>query len=157
MNKIILQRTFKGWPITQLFGETEFAKAHPTYYSGGVHKGIDFGMPEGTPIQATHSGIVVRAVTEPYNGRGKFVIIWDQKQRIATKYFHMSYVNVKKGDYVEERQCIGAVGNTGFSKGSHLHFSLVRVDEEGFVIDIKNRYQGNIDPYDKNIVEWTKD
>ena len=49
---------------------------------------------------------------------------------ITTLYAHCSSIYVSEGQTVTGGQtCLGAIGNTGWSYGSHLHFE-VRVDGE---------------------------
>ncbi len=158
---IILKSVFNGWNKTQLYGFTQYAKDHPGYYKNGVHKGWDFGEPTGRLILAAHGGLVVRVNTRiklnkkgEEVGKGFLVSIWDKKQGIATRYCHMSEIIVKVGEYVNERSPIGYVGNTGFSKGSHLHFELMLTDTRGYVLHRDNIYNGTIDPGDKDLVRW---
>ena len=47
----------------------------------------------------------------------------------TTVFAHLSRIDVKKGQKVEQGAVIGAVGSTGFSTGPHLHFEF-RVDGE---------------------------
>ena len=158
---VLLKDVFSGWNKTQLYGFTQYAKDHPNYYTDGVHKGWDFGEPIGRLILSAHSGLVVRVdKRKRYNkkgieiGKGLLVSIWDKKQGIATRYCHMSEIIVGVGEYVNSRAPIGYVGNTGFSKGSHLHFEIMRTDTRGYVLDKDNIYDGTIDPGDNKLVRW---
>ena len=47
----------------------------------------------------------------------------------STLFAHLSRIDVKKGQKVEQGDFIGAVGSTGFSTGPHLHFEF-RIDGE---------------------------
>jgi hypothetical protein len=44
------------------------------------------------------------------------------RQRLSTRYGHLSEINVKVGDLIKIGQVIGAVGSTGRSTGPHLHY-----------------------------------
>ena len=90
------------------------------------HGGIDLaggnGKLHGAPVYATRAGSVIAAVTSD-TGYGIYVLI-DHGDGYSSLYAHMSarYVNV--GDYVTQGQMIGRVGNTGNSRGAHLHFEI---------------------------------
>lgn len=85
------------------------------------HQGLDIGAPNGTPIRAGGSGTVIMA---GYNGGyGNFTCI-DHGGGISTCYAHQSSIGVSTGQSVSQGQVIGAVGNTGFSFGAHLHFEV---------------------------------
>ena len=122
-----------NWPvanpvITQLFGGTEFARRNAHVYGGRpYHPGVDFGAPRGTPIYAPLSG-TVRAVgdTDVVPGCyswGKWILI-DHPNGLSTLYAHQSLNSVVPGQSVQTGDIIGYVGNTGYSTGPHLHFTV---------------------------------
>lgn len=92
---------------------------------------IDFTMPEGTPIVAARSGIVIAA--EGHNQFGSknpamltlanHVRILHSDDSIAT-YGHLAPggVDVAVGQRVTAGRVIGRSGSTGYSSGPHLHF-----------------------------------
>ncbi|HWW72975.1 MAG TPA: M23 family metallopeptidase, partial [Duganella sp.] len=88
------------------------------------HQGIDLAAPKGTPIHAAAAGTVIAAgELAENNGRyGASVII--ETGSLQTLYAHMNSVAVKAGDRVAAGQTIGAVGETGFATGPHLHFEV---------------------------------
>lgn len=121
------------WPvenviITQLFGGTEFAKQNASVYGGrAYHPGIDFGVPRGTKIFAPLSG-TVRATgdTDLVPGCyswGKWTLI-DHANGLSTLYAHQSVQSVVSGQQVKTGDVIGYSGNTGYSTGPHLHFTV---------------------------------
>jgi len=138
--KLSLRLPFEGvFPLTQEFGahlSPEYSKID--YVDLGLlgHDGVDFGIPSGTPIVAAASGKVVLA------GRGLYGITiilehpWGQ-----SFYGHLSRVAVKEGDIVTSGQLIGYSGNTGFSLGPHLHFTILPS-----IHNSANGYLGKIDP-----------
>jgi murein DD-endopeptidase MepM/ murein hydrolase activator NlpD len=94
-------------------------------FDNSFHKGLDMAAPTGTPYYAAESGTVMYATYDGgYNGgAGNWVVI-AHGNGIVTKYMHSSAVYVRVGEQVTRGQNIGAVGNTGQSFGSHLHFQV---------------------------------
>ncbi len=122
-----------GWPIenvviTQLFGGTEFAKNNASIYGGrAYHPGVDFGVPRGTQIFAPLTG-TVRATGDTDLVRGcyswgKWTLI-DHDNGLSTLYAHQSVISVTPGQRVSTGDVIGYSGNTGYSTGPHLHFTV---------------------------------
>ncbi|RHB50463.1 murein hydrolase activator EnvC [Exiguobacterium sp. AM39-5BH] len=90
------------------------------------HNGLDIAGPVGTPISASQTGTVT---TAGWGGAyGNHVIITHvlNGQVWTTVYAHMSSVSVSAGQRVTQGQNIGAMGSTGNSTGSHLHFEIHR-------------------------------
>ncbi len=98
---------------------------------------IDFAVKTGTPIVAARAGRVI--AVEDSHDRGKFdksfaryanYIIIEHDDRTLGNYYHLKYhgVAVKVGQNVTEGELIGYTGNTGYSSGPHLHFSVSMVD-----------------------------
>ena len=96
-------------------------RVHPILGTERFHAGIDFGADYGSLIYASARGRVIYA--DWYGGYGNSVII-DHGNGMTTLYAHCSELYVKDGDVVERGQPIAAVGSTGFSTGTHLHFEL---------------------------------
>ena len=88
----------------------------------GFHKGIDIGMPMGTPICATKDGTVSTSVYG--TGSYGYYIILDHGDGIQTLYAHCSELLVSVGDVVTKGQVIAKVGSTGNSTGPHVHFEI---------------------------------
>ena len=93
----------------------------------GFHRGIDIGMPMGTPICATKDGTVSTSLYS--NGSYGYYIILDHGDGIQTLYAHCSELLVSVGDVVTKGQVIAKVGSTGNSTGPHVHFE-VRINGE---------------------------
>ncbi|EMD82914.1 M23 family metallopeptidase [Pacificimonas flava] len=89
-----------------------------------MHTGVDMAGPVGETVVATGAGEIIRAGWT--GGYGKMVEI-DHGKGLTTRYAHMSKINVKTGDRVGPGETIGAMGSTGRSTGSHLHYE-VRLD-----------------------------
>jgi len=105
-----------------------------------THKGrsaysIDFSMPEGTKIYAARDGIVVKikqnsnigGYDKKFSMSGNFVRILHDDGTFAT-YYHLQYrgVLVVVGEKVSQGEAIAYSGNTGYSSGPHLHFSVFK-------------------------------
>lgn len=86
------------------------------------HKGLDIANSMGTPIRAAASGTVTYA---QYNsgGYGNLVII-SHGNGVQTYYGHCSKLYVKAGQTVSQGEVISAMGSTGISTGSHLHWEV---------------------------------
>lgn len=94
----------------------------------GYHTGVDYRDAVGTPVKATAAGTVSFAkFAKPnsgYSGYGNAVVIQHTDGTTQALYGHLSALNVKEGDSVKAGQIIGAMGSTGQSTGSHLHFQI---------------------------------
>lgn len=92
----------------------------------GMHKGIDIGLPVGEPIYATFEGKVRYA---RYNSGGYgYLVILRHPNGLETYYGHLCKLNVEVNDYVVAGQVIGYGGNTGRSRGPHLHYEVRYAD-----------------------------
>lgn len=109
-----------GWIIPVTGGQV--TATFPSYSSGAPHSGIDFGVPEGTPVRASKEGKVIkrRELTTSY---GKYLFI-DHGGGLVTIYAHNSELLVDEGDTVKAGQIIAKSGNTGNSTGPHCHWEL---------------------------------
>lgn len=139
VNPSALPSTGKGvlsWPldkivITQYFGNTAFATANAQVYNGNGHNGVDFGIPTGTAVKAALSGTVLGAGDTDTACRGasygKWVLI-QHSNGLTTLYAHLSLIKVANGQTVTTGEVIGYSGNTGYSTGPHLHFTVFASD-----------------------------
>ncbi len=94
---------------------------HPILQTLRAHRGIDYGAPHGTPVRSVGDGVVDFAGWQ--NGYGNVVKIQHGKER-STLYAHLSRIDVRKGQAIEQGQRLGAVGATGWATGPHLHFEF---------------------------------
>lgn len=112
-------------------------RLHPVHKVRKFHKGIDFTAPEGTAIQATGDGKVVK-VERGGRGYGNMVTI-DHGFGFQTLYAHMLKISVKQGDVIKKGQTIGQVGSTGTSTAPHLHYEVhingTAVNPVNYVLD----------------------
>lgn len=92
----------------------------------GMHKGIDISLRTGEPIFATFEGKVRYA---RYNSGGYgYLVIIRHPNGLETYYGHLCKLNVSVNDYVVAGQVIGYGGNTGRSRGAHLHYEVRYAD-----------------------------
>ena len=101
-------------------------RIHPITNQPQLHNGCDFGAAVGTPLHAVYAGIVVSVWNDTKYHGGNSVIISHSVPGVSivrTGYAHMSEFSVRPGDRVDAGYVIGKSGNTGRSKGAHLHFS----------------------------------
>jgi len=120
------------WPtdsrtLTQYFGDTAFSRTRAAVYNGKGHNGIDIGISIGTPLYAASDGIVRGFGNTDVSCKGasygKWILV-DHAFNMSTLYAHLSLVSVTEGQKVQVGDLIGYSGNTGYTTGPHLHFSL---------------------------------
>jgi len=90
------------------------------------HNGVDLAGPVGTPVIASMSGKVAMLGYNPTYGK---YLILTHPEGFQTLYGHLSTFRVQKGESVSQGQRIANMGNSGYSTGSHLHFSIFRRGE----------------------------
>jgi len=88
---------------------------------GRMHEGIDLAGAMGSPIYVTADGTVTHAGWE--NGYGNMVEV-RHDFGMTTRYGHLSGIDVSVGQKVSRGDKIGAMGNTGRSTGTHLHYEI---------------------------------
>jgi murein DD-endopeptidase MepM/ murein hydrolase activator NlpD len=88
-----------------------------------MHKGLDFGGSEGSPVIATGAGMVTWA--GPRYGYGNLVEV-DHGDGLVTRYGHSKSIHVKVGDVVTKGQQIADMGTTGRSTGPHVHYEVLK-------------------------------
>lgn len=103
--------------------------------AAGFHNAKDYACPEGTPVFSMKEGYVRESWPSYYNGPYEFTghpsyggyIEVVHPDHTISRYAHLSYVDVKEGQYVTEGQQIGRSGGvkgkrgSGKSTGPHLH------------------------------------
>ena len=127
-----LTRTMASVPVRKpVTGEIDTTsgfgmRIDPFLRSPAMHTGLDFRGTQGDPIRATASGTVIQAGWN--GGYGKMVEI-DHGNGLATRYGHLSDIDVTVGQSVRIGQAVGRLGSTGRSTGPHLHYET-RVEGE---------------------------
>ncbi|WP_438310770.1 peptidoglycan DD-metalloendopeptidase family protein [Sporosarcina sp. FA9] len=115
----MLNRPCEG-RITSLFA----MRLHPIHKKYLMHWGIDIAKTGTVPIIAAASGKVTFAKFT--NGYGNTVMIEHLigGKLYTTVYAHLASIAVRLNQTVNVGQAVGAMGNTGDSKGQHLHFEV---------------------------------
>ncbi len=134
--KSLLASTPSIWPthgwVTSDFG----LRLDPYSAEREMHSGMDIASPSGESVVAPSDGTVVFNGTE--GGYGKVLVI-DHGYGVKTRYGHLSEVFVHLGERVKRGQKVAAVGNTGRSTGSHLHYEVrvngIAENPRKFIID----------------------
>lgn len=103
--------------LSSLFGLKRFFNNQPK----NPHSGLDIAAPAGTPIVAPASAKVIDTGNYYYNGNTVFL---DHGQGLISGYFHMTKINVKPGQTVQQGEVLGTVGETGRVTGPHLHWNV---------------------------------
>jgi murein DD-endopeptidase MepM/ murein hydrolase activator NlpD len=122
-----LRKSYLASPVEFSRVTSSFAmRLHPILNSWRQHNGIDYAAPTGTAVRSVGDGVVEFAGTQ--SGYGNIVVVKHRNNQ-STAYAHLSRIDVKVGQNVNQSQTIGAVGTTGWSTGPHLHFEF-RVNGE---------------------------
>jgi len=116
---MLMKTPVDGARLTSGFG----MRFHPILGYSRMHKGVDFGVPIGTPVMAAGAGTIAFMGWE--SGYGKFVLI-NNGNGYSTGYGHLSRFapGLHKGSRVRQAQVIAASGMTGMATGPHLHYEI---------------------------------
>ncbi|GIL41643.1 hypothetical protein TMPK1_38800 [Rhodospirillales bacterium TMPK1] len=125
VRKSLLRTPVDGAKLTSAFG----MRRHPLLGFTRMHKGVDFGVPQGTPVYAAGDGTVDHANWA--GGYGRLIKVKHNAQ-MTTAYAHLSRfaANIQPGAHVRQGQVIGYVGTTGNSTGPHLHYEVMKNGEQ---------------------------
>lgn len=144
LDKLLRQARFERESFDQIYSalsdrkkildHTPFIRPTKAYISRGFgiridpftgkrqpHLGIDLAADIGTPVYATADGKVSFVGRDP--GLGRMIRI-NHLYGYTTVFAHLSVVKVRRGQHVKRGEVIGAVGNTGYSTGPHLHYEV---------------------------------
>lgn len=106
------------WPVpaqvTGVYGSNRILNGVPRQ----PHFGVDLAAGQGTPVKASAGGVVRLAQPDLYYTGG--TIILDHGHGLSTTYLHLSKLDVREGQDVQQGQVIGRVGATGRATGPHL-------------------------------------
>jgi murein DD-endopeptidase MepM/ murein hydrolase activator NlpD len=105
------------WPVTAHIVDGFGPRAN-----GTTNDGINFAVPEGTPVRAAEDGVVAYAGNE-LKTFGNLVLIRHADNYVSA-YANASQILVKKGDTVRRGQIIAHSGQTGNATSPQLHFEI---------------------------------
>lgn len=139
------------------FKKDKFYRINQSFNGSFTHNSIqskyaiDFGLKKGEPIYAARDGIVVKTIEKFKKSGGRELINQANKIIIMhndgtyASYVHLKYkgVLVESGQRVKRGQKIGYSGNTGFSRGPHLHF-VVRKERDISIPIYFEGYKGKV-------------
>ena len=106
-----------GHPVTSPFG----VRTDPILGTAALHTGMDFRAPIGMPAKVTAAGVVTKAGWN--GGYGRMVEV-DHGNGFATRYGHLSEIDVTVGHMLAAGDVIGKTGSSGRSTGPHLHYEV---------------------------------
>ena len=121
-----------------------------------MHQGVDLSGNRGEPIYVAGSGKVVE-VRNSFFGYGREIVV-DHGFGYKTRYAHLHRMYVKVGDQVQRGDQIATMGNTGKSKGVHLHYEVIYRDRRVNPLNYYNQeivgeeYMAMVKPYVENTV-----
>lgn len=131
-NDLIKNRPFYS-PVAYLRVASLFQphRRHPITRKVQPHLGIDFELPEGSPIYAARSGVVVRFGKN--HAAGNYVVLL-HANGVETSYNHMKrlHAKIRRGLKLNAGEKLGEVGCTGYCTKAHLHFA---VKKNGRMVD----------------------
>ena len=125
---------------------------------GNLCNAIDFLVPEGTEVYAAADGIVtdlkddsnIGGFDPKYWYEGNYIVIKHNGESTGYEHFRYKGIVVKVDDIVEQGQLIGYSGNTGYSRGPHLHFEVMEFYGQGDedYVTLKAKFEDFHDAYE---------
>ncbi len=120
------------WPVqgrvSGVYGSQRILNGEPR----NPHYGLDVAVPTGMPIRAPAAGIVTFADPDLFLTGGTLVL--DHGHGVSSTFIHLSRLDRRVGERVEQGDVIGAVGATGRATGPHMHWGMnwfeVRLDPQ---------------------------
>jgi murein DD-endopeptidase MepM/ murein hydrolase activator NlpD len=111
-------------PYSSPFGVTRtyVPKTKDCEGSTSVHNGLDIAIPTGTEIRAPMGGTIILADADLFYEGG--AVFLDHGRGLVSVMMHMSRIDVRAGDVVEQGASLGLSGATGRVTGPHLHWAI---------------------------------
>jgi hypothetical protein len=88
---------------------------------GERHRGLDYPVAVGTPVQAPAAGAVVLAEALTLTGE---TLVLDHGQGVVSAFYHLSRLDVSLGQRLERGQPLGLSGESGIAWAPHLHWGV---------------------------------
>jgi murein DD-endopeptidase MepM/ murein hydrolase activator NlpD len=108
--------------ITSPFGY----RIHPIYGYYGLHDGTDFGVSCGQPLRAVATGTVMDTYYSSVYGNRLYLNLGQYNgKNLTAVYNHLSGYKASEGQRIKRGDVVGYAGNTGWSTGCHLHFTIL--------------------------------
>jgi murein DD-endopeptidase MepM/ murein hydrolase activator NlpD len=106
--------------------EANFADERTYTYNGeaidkAYHLGYDLSVTKRYPVEAANGGTVAFAGDLGIYGN---TVILDHGLGLFTLYSHLSSIEVKESDRIEQRKVLGRTGESGLAAGDHLHYGV---------------------------------
>jgi len=89
--------------------------------TSNTHNGLDIAAKFNSSIYAAQEGLIVFA--DSLIDLGNTIII-SHPNNFITLYSHLNKIYVNPREYVQSKQIIGTIGESGNSNGPHLHFEI---------------------------------
>ena len=119
---VSMRRTYLASPLAFSRMTSGFKmRFHPILQTWRAHLGVDYAAPTGTPVRSVGAGVVDVAGVQ--GGFGNVVMVKHGNGH-TTVYAHLSKIQVRTGQRIEQGQTVGLVGATGWATGPHLHFEF---------------------------------
>ncbi len=124
------------YPITWPVDEGRFGRGVQRRGRQVVHRGVDVTAEVGTPVRAVADALVGYA-DNTVDGYGNLLVLLHGNGEVSA-YAHLDAIHVHAGQVVDEGQLVARAGNTGLSRGPHLHFEW---RERGKLADPMRRFE----------------
>jgi murein DD-endopeptidase MepM/ murein hydrolase activator NlpD len=120
--QILASATPSIWPTAGWLTSSFGGRVDP--FTGGrdYHAGLDISADRGRPVRATADGTITEAGRSGNYGN---MVLVSHRFGLSTRYGHLSYMTVMRGQTVRRGDIIGYVGSTGRSTSPHLHYEVL--------------------------------
>ena len=120
--QLLANATPSIWPTTGWLTSDFGGRTDP--FTGGrdYHAGLDISADKGKPVRATADGTISEA---GWSGNYGNMVLVSHRYGLSTRYGHLSYMTVARGQTVRRGDVIGYVGSTGRSTSPHLHYEVL--------------------------------
>lgn len=113
-------------PVDGILSSPYGWRIHPIYNEKRFHEGVDVAAPEGKPIKAVLAGTVKEVLFNEISG---WTVKIEHDEGLETRYAHCLKILVKEKQKVEKGEVIAEVGESGISTGPHVHFEILKNNE----------------------------